>query len=387
LSTLHSFIYFCLLTSLSFITSASPFPDENNTNNPAVIKLGVSNALTGPVSNLGKDLTKGANVYFNKLNKQGGVNGRLVQLTTLDDGYEPSNTVINTKKLIEQQVLALFGYVGTPTSHAIMPILNKSEIPFLLPFTGADFLRSPDHNNIFNLRASYYQELEAQINYLVSIKKFTKLALVIQADEFGLAGQRAVEKIFDAKQLEINLTARYRRNTDDIEDALIKLSAAPIDAVIFVGTYQPFIRLINLAHQQKLDLVFTSLSFIGAHNLLDKIPSSSKIVLSEVVPAPSECQWQLCQQFISDMSNAGYSNLNRIQLEGYLNAFVFSQVAKQCGDSLNRQCLLKQFNQFKYQDNALNIDFSNDNHQGFQQVYFSFSKAISTPVLSPNSTH
>jgi len=375
LSTLYLFLYSCLLICFSFGSLANSLPEKISVNHNSVIKLGVSNPLSGPVSNLGKELNKGANTYFNRINSQEGINGRSVELISLDDGYEPNNTVINTKKLIEQQVLALFGYVGTPTSHAIMPMLNKSEIPFLFPFTGADFLRSPDHNNIFNLRASYYQELEAQINYLVSIKRFKKIALVIQADEFGLAGQRAISKILKIKQLEVILTTRYRRNTDDIEDALIKLTTQPIEAVIFVGTYQPFIRLINLAYQQKLDLVFTSLSFIGGHNLLNKIPDASKIVLSEVVPDPKECQWQLCQQFITDMTNAGYSDLNRVQLEGYLNAFVFSQVAKQCGEGLSRQCLLKQFEQFNYQDNTLNISFNNDNHQALQQVYFSFSKA------------
>jgi ABC-type branched-subunit amino acid transport system substrate-binding protein len=375
LSSLSLFLYSCLLTSFSFGSLAKSFPEKLSSNDNTVIRLGVSNALSGPVLNLGKGLNQGSNTYFNRLNSQGGINGRSVELISFDDAYEPSNTVINTKKLIEQQVLALFGYVGTPTSHAIMPMLNISEIPFLLPFTGADFLRSPIHSNIFNLRASYYQEIKAQVDYLVTVKKFKNLALVIQADEFGLAGQRVVGKILNDKQLEITLTARYRRNTDDIEDALIKLSTQPVDAVIFVGTYQPFIRLVNLAHQQELDLVFTSLSFIGSHNLLNKIPDASKIVLSEVVPAPKECSWKLCQKFIADMNNAGYHDLNRVQLEGYLNAFVFSQVAKQCGENLSRQCLLKQFEQFSYQDNSLDINFSNDNHQGLQQVYFSFSKA------------
>jgi len=347
----------------------------------------MSNALSGPTSSLGNEIKKGASVYFKRINEQGGINGQLIELTSLDDGYEPENAVNNTKSLIEKDVLALFGYVGTPTSYAIMPILKNSKIPYLMPFTGADFLRTADHSNIFNLRASYYQEVAAQIDYLIDIKKFSKIALILQADEFGLTAQRAVNKVLKENELNITVTARFRRNTDDIIAALAKVSAQPIDAVIFVGTYQPFIHLINLAHKQNLDVVFTSLSFIGSHNILNKIPESSKVILSEVVPAPNKCNWQLCQQFIADMNNAGYSNLNRVQLEGYLNAFVFSQVAKHCGENLNRQCLLKQFEQFNYQDNTLDISFSKDNHQGLQQVYFSFSKAITSPKLSSSLTH
>ncbi|KGJ96106.1 hypothetical protein [Colwellia psychrerythraea] len=157
---------------------------------------------------------------------------------------------------------------------------------------------------------------------------------------------------------------------------LTKLAAQPIDAIIFVGTYQPFIHLINLAHHQDLDVFFTSFSFIGSHNLLSKITESSKVILSEVMSSPKDCDWQLCQQFRIDMRNEGYTELNRIQLEGYLNAFVFAQVATQCQKILNRQCLLIQFSKFNYQDNALNINFNNEYNQGLQQVYFSFSKAI-----------
>jgi len=340
------------------------------------IKLGMSNALTGPASDLGKELKKGAKTYFNNLNNRGGINGRPVEIISLDDGYEPQNTVINTKSLIEQQVLALFGYVGTPTSHAIMPMLLKSKIPYLMPFTGADFLRSSTEVNILNIRASYYQEIKAQIEYLVTEKRHNKIALVIQADEFGLAAQRAVNSLLHEKNLSPVITARYRRNSNDIRTVLSQLTSQPLDAVIFVGTYQPFIHLINLAHLEDLDVLFTSLSFIGSHNLLNQIPLSSRVVLSEVMPAPDECNWQLCKQFMTDMRNAGHKALNRIQLEGYLSAFIFSQVAKQCTEDLNRQCLLKQFDKFNYQDNTLNISFNNKSNQGMQQVYFSFSKAI-----------
>jgi len=340
------------------------------------VKLGMSNALTGPTSDLGKELKKGAKVYFDSLNKRGGINGRPVEIISLDDGYEPQRTVVNTKNLIEQQVLALFGYVGTPTSHAIMPMLLKSKIPYLMPFTGADFLRSSTDVNILNIRASYYQELKAQIEYLVTEKKHNKIALVIQADEFGLAAQRAVNNLLNEKSLNPVITARYKRNSNDIRAVLSQLTAQPLDVVIFVGTYQPFIHLINLAHLEDLDVLFTSLSFIGSHNLLNQIPLSSRVVLSEVMPAPQECNWQLCQQFMTDMRNSGHKALNRIQLEGYISAFVFSKVAEQCTEGLNRQCLLKQFDKFNYQDNTLNISFNNKSNQGMQRVYFSLSKAM-----------
>jgi len=371
-----------LAISLLLLASFNVLADTHSSNKHTpitskVIKIGMSNALTGPSSNLGQDLKAGASVYFNNLNEHGGINGSSIKLISLDDGYEPEQTVINTKKLIEQHVHALFSYVGTPTSYAIMPTLKKSQIPYLMPFTGADFLRSPTLKNVFNLRASYYQEVKAQLDYLINIEKFTKIALVIQADEFGLTAQRAVNRILSENGLSLVSTSRYRRNTNDINNALTKISSQPIDAVIFVGTYQPLIRLVNLAHQQQLDILFTSLSFIGSHNVLNQVPKSSKLLLSEVVPSPEECQWKLCQQFILDMQRAGYDKLNRVQLEGYLNAFVFAQVAKKCKKGINKVCLVNEFKKYKYQDNRLNINFENANRQGLQNVYFSFNAPVS----------
>jgi len=341
------------------------------------IKLGMSNALTGPASQLGQELSRGAFVYFKQLNRRGGINGQQIELISLDDGYEPHNTVLNTKTLIEQkQVLALFSYVGTPTSHAILPILKQTNIPYLMPFTGADFLRSPVVGNIFNLRASYFQEAQAQIEFLVNKKKFSQIALVIQADEFGLAAQRSYVQTLKQYNLKPVINERFKRNSNDIEKVLIHLRSEPLDAVIFVGTYQPFSHLINLSYEQGINPFFSTLSFVSSQDVFSRLEYPSKVLVSEVMPDPSLCQWQICQQFIQDMNKAGYLNLNRLQLEGYLNAHVFSLVAKQCDTPLTRACLMKKFNLFEYKHDGFNVSYSASNHQGLSQVYLSFSDAV-----------
>ena len=125
------------------------------------IVLGQSVALTGPAAELGKDMQTGAMLYFNHVNKAGGVNGRKIVLKTLDDGYEPPRAVENTKKLInDEKVFALFGYVGTPTSAASMPVFTDAKVPFVGAFTGAESLRAPFNRQIFNVRASYFDETE-----------------------------------------------------------------------------------------------------------------------------------------------------------------------------------------------------------------------------------
>jgi ABC-type branched-subunit amino acid transport system substrate-binding protein len=341
----------------------------------AKIKLGMSNALTGPTSHLGQELSKGAFVYFNQLNKRGGINGKQIELISLDDGYEPEHTVINTRILIQQkQVLALFNYVGTPTSHAILPILKQTNIPYLMPFTGADFLRTPVIGNIFNLRASYSQEAKAQVDFLVSKKKFSNIALIIQADEFGLAAQRSYIKILADYNLTPAITQRFKRNSDDVTKVLDRLKSTPLDAIIFVGTYEPFSKLINLSYEQGIHPFFSSLSFVSSEDVFSKLLYPSKVVISEVMPDPFQCHWHICQEFIQDMKNTGVKQLNRLQLEGYLNAYIFSLVATQCGDNLTQACLIREFEAFKLEQNGLKIEFSPDSHQGLNQVFLSFSK-------------
>src|SRR2546430_17455558 len=115
-------------------------------------------------------MRNGVSAYLDYVNTQGGVHGRKIELITLDDGYEPSRTVPNTKKLIdEHKVFALIGYVGTPTSVPAIPVFTEAKVPFFGPFTGAEALRAPFNRYIFHVRASYYDETDKIVEQVLSI--------------------------------------------------------------------------------------------------------------------------------------------------------------------------------------------------------------------------
>ncbi len=358
------------------------YATEHSKEHLAKIKLGMSNALTGPTAQLGLQIKKGAEVYFNQLNKQGGISGRKVEIISLDDGYEPVNTVSNTRKLIdEDKVFALFGYVGTPTSHAILPLIQQKNIPYLMPFTGADFLRQPIVKNIINLRASYNQEVEAQINFLVQYKNFKNIGLLIQADEFGLSVERAYNKALKNHGLTPVLTARYKRNSENIGAALRKLKHTPMQALVFAGTYSPMSRLINKGVEQNFTPFFSTISFVSSKELFKRLKYPSKVLVTEVMPEPSQCSLTICKNFIKDMLAAGVEKSTSVQFEGYINAYVFAYAAKQCGKDLTRDCLLNKLENTQLKLTStnntnkieqLNIHFSANNHQGLDKIYFSF---------------
>ena len=131
------------------------------------ILIGQSAALSGPAELLGKEMKSGAEAYFKVINDAGGINGRKIKLVSLDDGYEPDRAKANTQKLInDEKVLALFGYVGTPTSNAALPAFTEAKVPFIGAFTGAQSLREPFNRYIFNIRASYFDETERIVENL-----------------------------------------------------------------------------------------------------------------------------------------------------------------------------------------------------------------------------
>lgn len=352
------------------------------------ILLGMSNALTGPTAQLGIKLKQGSEAYFKALNKQGGIHGRQLSLISLDDGYEPQNTVSNTRKLIyEHKVFALFGYVGTPTSFAIMPLLKDSNIPFLMPFTGAEFLRKPLRKNIFNLRTSYFEEAKAQIDYLVIKQLINKIGLLIQADEFGLAVEQGLLKAMSRHGIKPLVTVRYKRNTEDIYAALDKLKQSGVEAVSFVGTYKPLIEFINAGFDKQFTPFYTTVSFVSSHDLFNQLKHPAKVLVTEVVPDPNKCKIEICQQFDLAMAAAGVSQPDQVHFEGYLNAYVFAEAAKGCGKQLTRACLMDNLESFQADFQGIAISFSPQTHQGLNTVYYSFYTPEDKPTKSVKAKH
>lgn len=364
-------LYFSILFALIFMCGVAVAKKSHKE-----LVLAVSNATSGPASQLGTRLNQGSLVYFNKVNKQQLLPGYEVKLHRLDDSYEPFNTLQNTQQFVaNKDVFALFNYVGTPTTHAIFPMLKRLKLPFLTPFTGAEFLRFPPSSNIFNLRASYFQEAKVQIEYLVQEKKISKIGLLIQADQFGYSVEQGYLDALNSYGLTPVVTTRYRRNTLDIETALQILLEQQVEAIAFVGTYQPFATLINKANQKGFRPFFTTVSFISSKDLFNRIKEPANVLVTEVFPDPMVCDFIYCQEFRKDMLAAGFSSTDRVQLEGYLNAYLFSKVAAKCIDNMTTDCYLEKIKKFNNNENDFPIAFSDKDHQGSNSVYLNFYQA------------
>lgn len=255
---------------------------------PDRILFGQAAALTGPAASLGQDMRKGLLAAFGEVNRAGGVKGRKLDLVSLDDGYDPDRSVQATKKLIDDDnVFALIGAVGTPTSMATQPIAADDGVPFIGAFTGAEFLRTPFKPNVVNVRASYFQETEAMVERLVADRGIRRIAILYQDDAYGRAGLEGVQRALEKRSMRLVAEGTFERNTTAIKSPLLVIRAADPEAVILVGPYMPCAAFIKLARSLEMTSLFLNTSFVGAGALAHELgPLGDGVIVTQVTPSP-----------------------------------------------------------------------------------------------------
>ncbi len=341
--------------------------------NDKEIVLGQSCALSGPAEDLGLNMMKGATAYFRYINDNGGVHGRTIALKTLDDKYEPFYAVQNTKKFLdEDHVFALFGEVGTPTSLAVTPLSKEKGVPFLTPFTGAEFLRSPFESTFINLRASYYMETAALVDYLTGIG-IARISVFYQNDGYGKAGYEGVVRALDAKGLSVHSEGRYRRNTLAYFDALNMIKMSAPGAVIMIGAYKPCAEFIKTAKASGMENVkFCNISFVGSQALIKRLDGDEKnVIISQVVPLP----WDSTHPAVAEYQKIFRhyypdESFGFVSLEGFLSAKLVTKALKKAGQKLTRENFINAFESLPSDSlDGFTLSLTGKNHQALENVY------------------
>jgi ABC-type branched-subunit amino acid transport system substrate-binding protein len=348
------------------------------------IRFGIAAPFSGPARELGRQMKLGLDTAFGTINDAGGINGRQLRLVAVDDGYEPGRTLDAMKELVDKQgVFGIVGNVGTPTATVALPYTLQQRMLFFGAFTGAGLLRrDPPDRYVFNYRASYAEETEATVKYLVNVRRLKpeQIAVFAQQDGYGDSGYAGVVKAVRAlngnpdKILRLN----YKRNTVDVDEAVAALRAhkTPIKAVIMVPTYRAAARFIEKTRDVVPGMIYTNVSFVGSTALAEELkllgPKYTEgVIVTQVVPALDgyssfvlEYKSALARQFPGEASDY-------VSLEGYVAGNLLAEGLRRTGPQVDTEKLVDALEGLRNYDTGLGtpLSFGRTEHQASHKIW------------------
>jgi branched-chain amino acid transport system substrate-binding protein len=382
-----------LVIGLASSLAKAQFLTQDHSVDQNEIRVGMVNAQTGISNHIGLEFKEGYLAYFLRINREGGIFGRQIRAIDFDDHFEPLETIFYTERLINiNRVFALVGYVGTANSMTALSMINEAGLIFLGPMSGAESLRHPVLPLVFNVRASYAEEIESLLTYLVNDLGLKKIAVVRQNDSFGDDGFKSLTRALQSRHLEPVTDCKFVRNSVDMQPALDQIVATRPDAVMIMGTLRPIVSLLERAKSTALGHTkFCSLSTISAQMLIKAAgPTSEGMILSEVVPSPEDTSIPLVRSFQVDMRASGANNLSHVSLEGYLGAMLLVDGIRRAGPNLTEQRCVDALNHTSLDLQPLRIDWSSSDHSGSHAVFLTQiknGKLESIQKLQPTTGH
>ena len=332
----------CLIVLLFTLPSAAAPGVTDST-----IVFGQTACFSGPNKNLGLWYRAGILAAFQEQNDRGGVYRRLLRLISVDDAYEPDQAAANAEMFAsENNVFAVIGGVGTPTAKRIVPVLRTAQIPFVGPFTGADFLRdAKKYPNIINLRAGYFDEIYELVHHMIDDLGKSRFGIIYQDDAFGRSVLKNYKEVLDSRDLPLLAKTSYSRNTHAVHASLFALDKADLDAILIVGAYAANSEIINLANSLGHKYIIANLSFVLSRELKKRINTlSDKVLVTEVMPDAQDQNSHVVRQFqqaikLSPEDHA--HEFNEVCLEGYILGRYLIAVLERMGGELKREKFLK----------------------------------------------
>ena len=317
------------------------------------IKIGQTYPYSGPTS-IYSTIAKTEAAYFAKINAEGGINGRRINFISLDDGYAPPKTVEQTRKLVEQEeVLLIFGSLGTATNTAIHKYLNARKVPHIMLATAA--LKWDDPANFpwsMALVPNQRADTPAFAAYLEKVRPDAKVAVLYQNDDYGKDYVRMLRKELSERAAKVVVVAEASYEVTDatIDSQLIALKDSGADA-LFSFTTPKFaamsIRKVYDLGWRPLHFVPTNASSVEAVLRPAGIEKAVGLISAAFVKDPSELDWKndpATKEYLAFMQRyyPGADALDTQNVVGYVSAQAVVQVLRQCGDDLTRENVMRQ---------------------------------------------
>jgi branched-chain amino acid transport system substrate-binding protein len=316
------------------------------------IRIGQTLPYSGPVSGFGI-IGRAQEAYFEKINAEGGINGRKIKFISLDDAYSPPKTVEQTRKLVEQdQVLLMFGSLGTATNSAVHRYLNSKKVPQLFVLSGASKWADPK-NFPWTMpgMAAYESEGVVYAKYTLQTKPDARIAILSQNDDFGRDYVAGFKRALGSKAATMIVAeASYETSAPTISSqlAMLKSSGANVLFGVTLGKFTSQMIKGVAEINWKPDLFFvptsaSSISFLepaGLDNAVGLISSSTQkdSIDPQWADDPGVKQFfAFMKQYLpnADLNNSNYA-------AGYHYASLLMSVLKACKDDFSRENIMRQ---------------------------------------------
>lgn len=332
----------------------------------AQILIGQTAGFTGPVGAGVKETTDGAMLYIDAINAKGGVNGQKIELSSLDDKFDPKLAQENARSLIEEKgVLAMFLTRGTPHTEAIIPLLEKYNVPLVGPSTGAMVLHKPVRKNVFNVRATYQREAEKAIAHLNSMG-VTRIAIVHADDSFGADGVAGAQKGLTAANLQPVLLEKFDRAKPDFAPIAPRVVQSNAQVVVMVASAAAVIDGIKAFRAAGSTAQIVTLSNNASSGFVKSLGELGRgVIVTQVFPYERSIAYLLVKE-AQDMAKAkGVGDVSPAMLEGFSAAKVLVEGLRRAGTKPSRDKIQLALEGIRKLDiGGLEISYSPDDHTG-----------------------
>jgi branched-chain amino acid transport system substrate-binding protein len=305
------------------------------------VVIGQSTALTGPGSTLAVPFHTGAKLYFDRLNASGGINGRKVELVTIDDRGNAEMAAANTKKLMEQGVLALFGYYGSPQVTASYPAFKDGDLFMFAPMAAADEFRGAAYTNVFTLRPGYAEEAAAITRHAETLGA-RKLGILHGQDGESLAALDSANRTMTS--MGANLVVTSALSSGSVANAVNKAIAAKPESLLVVADSGTAASAVRDLRAKGFRGPIYGFSNAGESLLAEELgPAGAGVVVVRVVPRIDTAKVPIVRELTDDAKAANVGKPNVYMLEGYIAARVFAEALRRVPQVPNRAKLRKSF--------------------------------------------
>ena len=357
----------CAALALAAATGALPARAETGVTDTTVL-IGQSAVFSGPVADTGNHYRAGIELCFDKVNKAGGVNGRKLELTALDDAYDPKRTAANTHTLIEQnKVFALIGYTATANLIAAMPIAEAAKVPVFAPLVGTTSFRQKHNHYLFHVRASYQNEL-SRIAQQLSVVGSDNVAVVYQDSAFGKSNLDTLLPLLQAQKLKVAKTLPMAIDASSAADIATQITQANAGAVIMIMAGKMSEVLIrDLKAAGVGSTIYTiSVGIVDAKGAATRLNGALRgVVTASIVPSPRLERYGIVKEYRQAIASSGAKIDNYTVLEGYIAAKVFVEGLRRAGRTPTREGFIAALEGLgKYDIGEFRVEYGPSNHNG-----------------------